>query len=254
MESAPGADFRNRSVGLHDHLRGAHDAEPVDIGPEILAGVLLEIAAYRRGGHAHFGADVFERDFVVVVVFHELQDFLDAFVAVGLRLVIRRSDNVHFVRSRRGEVVEDVQKEHHRLESPQSGQLQQPVADAVHHLFGEMETCDGQAQHLLNGLQVLGFQELPVGHVAAELYRHGFAVDVGIGFVARVAVRNARKNDDQVLFGEVVGRTARDARTLDVQGQAQHVVLVEMQGRIRLFVGPVLRDEQVFFRPWRKVF
>ena len=31
MESAPGADFRNRSVGLHDHLRGAHDAKPVDI-------------------------------------------------------------------------------------------------------------------------------------------------------------------------------------------------------------------------------
>ena len=77
---------------------------------------------------------------------------------------------------------------------------------------------------------------------------------VGIGFVARVAVRNARKDDDQVLFGEVVGRTARDACAPDVQGQAQHVVLVEMQRRIRLFVGPVLRDEQVFFRPWRKVF
>lgn len=62
-----------------------------------------------------------------------------------------------------------------------------------------MKTCDGQAQHLLNGLQVLGFEKLPVGHVAAELHSHGFAVDVGIGFVARVAVRNARKNDDQVL-------------------------------------------------------
>lgn len=172
----------------------------------------------------------------------------------SLRLVIRRSDNVHFVRSRRGEVVEYVQKERHRLESPQSGQLQQPFADPVHHHFGEMKTCDGQAQHLLNGLQVLGFEKLPVGHVAAELHSHGFAVDVGIGFVARVAVRNARKDDDQVLFGEVVGRTARDACAPDVQGQAQHVVLVEMQRRIRLFVGPVLRDEQVFFRPWRKVF
>ena len=89
------------------------------------------------------------------------------------------------------------------------------------------------------------FEYLPVGHVAAELHGDGLAIGLRKGFVAFVTVRYARENDDQVFFREIVDRLSGDTCTLHVQGQAEHVILVEMKGRIGLFVKPILCDEQI---------
>ena len=58
-------------------------------------------------------------------------------------------------------------------------------------------------------------------------------------------MRYARENDDKVFFREIVDRLSGDTCPLYVQGQAEHVILMEMKGRIGLFVKPILCDEQI---------
>ena len=89
------------------------------------------------------------------------------------------------------------------------------------------------------------FEYLPVGHVAAELHGDGLAIGLRKGFVAFVTVAvRAGKMMIRFFRGNcrpIVGDTC----TLHVQGQAEHVILVEMKGRIGLFVKPILCDEQI---------
>lgn len=42
VEPAAHADLGDRVVGFDDHLRGAHDAEAVEVVPQVLVGVLLK--------------------------------------------------------------------------------------------------------------------------------------------------------------------------------------------------------------------
>lgn len=51
----------------------------------------------------------------------------------------------------------------------------------------------------------------------------------------------------QVFFGEILDQVTQDAFPAHVERQAQFVVLVEMEGKIHLVVGPVVCDEQVVF-------
>ena len=70
VEPAAHADLGDRVVGFDDHLRGAHDAEAVEVVPQVLVGVLFEKTADRSRGHAYLFADVFERDLTLVLSIH----------------------------------------------------------------------------------------------------------------------------------------------------------------------------------------
>lgn len=124
VEPAAHTDLGDRVVGLDDHLCGAHDAEAVEVVPQVLVGVLFEKTADRSRGHAYLFADVFERDLTLVIALHELYDLVDPGIAVGLHFVVRGTYRPRFVRPSRGQVVEYVQEKRRRCESPQPGQLQ----------------------------------------------------------------------------------------------------------------------------------
>lgn len=53
--------------------------------------------------------------------------------------------------------------------------------------------------------------------------------------------------DDQVFFGEILDQITQNAFPADVERKVQLVVLVEMERKIHLVVGPVVGDEQVVF-------
>lgn len=109
-------------------------------------------------------------------------------------------------------------------------------------MLKKSETASAE-QHFADGTHVFEREELPVGHLAAEHDRGGFALGVGIRRVALETVRGSGIDEHEVLFGEIFDRVVHDALAAHVERQAEHVIFVVMERRIGLLVGPVVGHE-----------
>lgn len=240
-ESAAGAYFRNGELRLDDELRGPVDAEAVDVFPQVLVRAAFEVAAHRRRGHVHRTADLLQREFAGIALLHEPDDSAHPVVLVGT--VVTRTDLLHLVGRRCGKVVEDAEKERDGFEAVEFGQRYHPFEHGVDRFRGESQSGRRAEQHFADGTHVFEREELPVGHLAAEHDRGGFALGVGIRRVALETVRGSGIDEHEVLFGEIFDRVVHDALAAHVERQAEHVIFVVMERRIGLLVGPVVGHE-----------
>lgn len=103
------------------------------------------------------------------------------------------------------------------------------------------------AEQVADVPQLVGVENAPRGKLFGKLDHDDLTADVEKGVVAFVAVEYVGSGDDQVFFGEILDQVTQDAFPAHVERQAQFVVLVEMEGKIHLVVGPVVCDEQVVF-------
>ena len=129
------------------------------------------------------------------------------------------------------------------FEAVEFGQRYHPFEHGVDRFRGESQSGRRAEQHFADGTHVFEREELPVGHLAAEHDRGGFALGVGIRRVALETVRGSGIDEHEVLFGEIFDRVVHDALAAHVERQAEHVIFVVMERRIGLLVGPVVGHE-----------
>lgn len=184
---------------------------------------------------------------MVVVLLDELYDLVDAAAVRKGTVAALDSDQLNLCAVGAGQFVEYPEKQLNGLEPLGSGQAQQSLPDGFGRLFREFEPRGRLAEQVADVPQLVGVENAPRGKLFGKLDHDDLTADVEKGVVAFVAVEYVGSGDDQVFFGEILDQVTQDAFPAHVERQAQFVVLVEMEGKIHLVVGPVVCDEQVVF-------